>query len=56
MGEVGGAADQFRQVGAKGIQCVVGVLASGQTLVFWAEARQLGIPILGQFAAQHALE
>ncbi len=56
VGEVGGAADQFRQDGADGVEAVVGVLAGGQAFVVGGVAGQCGIPPLGQFTAQLTLE
>ena len=56
VGEVGGTADQLGQVGADRVEGVVRVLAGSEALVIGREAGQVGIPALGEFAPQLALE
>ena len=56
VGEVGGAADQFGQVGAQRTQADLGVLAGGQATVFGGVGGQVLVPALGQLTAQHPLE
>ena len=56
VGEVGRTTNQLRQVGADGVEAVVGVLAGGQAFVVGAVAGEVGIPALGQLTTQLTLE